>query len=423
MIINPATTKTEHKPSSLNLNQLVVLRSLVIFAQIIALLTTTFYFHVELAISPILGIISLFILINLFTYFKLKQGLPATDQVIFFQLLFDVIALSLLLYLTGGSSNPFVSFLLIPIAISAAVLPARHSWLMTGCAVICYTLLMIYFIPLSHHGEHDFKLHIIGMWVGFLISASLIAYFVTKMGKTLREQERNLSDAREQALKDDRLVALGTLAAGAAHELGTPLGTMAILLHELQRNKEIPEKELSQLDILETQIDRCKAILSNLSTSAGHLRADSGRKVEISQYLNTLFDEWQEEHVTVKLNTRNSGVENINIVADQTLTQAINNILGNAVDAGAKKIEIIAHWNKELFTLNIIDDGQGLDNEAEKHAGEPFFTTKAPNEGMGLGLYLAKATLSRYGGNIALQNNNKSGVNVELILPLEKLLC
>ena len=422
MTETPAVAQTE-KPTSLNLNQLVVLRSLVILAQIIAVLTATLYFHVELAIIPILSIISLFVLINLFTYIKLKQGLQATDQVIFFQLLFDVVALTVLLYLTGGSSNPFVSFLLIPLAISAAVLPARYSWLMTGCAVISYTLLMIYFVPISHHTEHDFKLHIIGMWVGFLISATLIAYFVTKMGKTLREQDRSLANAREQALKDDRLVALGTLAAGAAHELGTPLGTMAILLHELQRNKEMPDKVLSQLDILEAQIDRCKEILTNLSTSAGHLRADTGRKIKLDEYISKLFTDWKNENTNIKLDIKKQTGADINIVADQTLTQAVNNILSNAVDAKADTIHIKYSWDESLFTLDIEDNGEGLNEEAEKHAGEPFFTTKAPNSGMGLGLYLAKAALSRYGGELKLQNNKEGGVKATLLLPLEKLIC
>ncbi len=418
-----STAAQTEKPTTLNLNQLVVLRSLVILAQIIAVFTATLYFHVELAIFSILSIISLFVLINLFTHIKLKQGLQATDRVIFLQLLFDVIALSVLLYLTGGSSNPFVSFLLIPLAISAAVLPARYSWLMTGCAVTSYTLLMIYFVPLSHHNEHDFKLHIIGMWVGFLISATLITYFVTKMGKTLREQERSLANAREQALKDDRLVALGTLAAGAAHEFGTPLGTMAILLHELQLNKEMPAKISSQLDILETQIDRCKEILTNLSTSAGHLRADTGRKVKLDEYISKLLTDWKNENTNIQLDIKKQGEAELNIVADQTLTQAVNNILSNAVDAKADTIRIKYSWDKSLFTLDIEDNGEGLNKEAEKHAGEPFFTTKAPNKGMGLGLYLAKASLSRYGGELKLQNNNEGGVKVNLSLPLEKLLC
>jgi len=364
-----------------------------------------------------------FVAINIFTHIKLKRGLQSTDRVIFFQLLFDVFALSVLLYLTGGSSNPFVSFLLIPIAISAAVLPSRYSWLMTGSAVISYSLLMLYSVPLSHGGGHDFQLHIIGMWVGFLISATLIVYFVTNMGKTLREQERSLANAREQTLKDDRLVALGTLAAGAAHEFGTPLGTMAIVLHELQRRKELTDDVSSQLEILKTQIDRCKEILTNLSTSAGHLRADTGRKVKLDEYLNSLFADWSNANTDIQLEINKSGKHEINIVVDQTLTQAICNILGNAVDAHADIILVECSWNEALLSIGIKDNGDGLNDEIEKHAGEPFFTTKEPNKGMGLGLYLANATLSRYGGEVTLENREEGGVYANLRLPLEKLIC
>ncbi len=165
----------------------------------------------------------------------MRRGGPVGDAELFFELLADVGCLTALLYLSGGSTNPFVSLYLLPLTIAAAALPARYAWSMAGLTVTGYTLLLFFFRPLGHdQSMHSsaFNLHILGMWITFLVSAMLIASFVTTMSASIRVRDRELAAARERALRDEQVLALGTFAAGAAHELGTPLATIAVLSRE-----------------------------------------------------------------------------------------------------------------------------------------------------------------------------------------------
>ena len=168
---------------------------------------------------------------------RLRRKLPVSSVEFFAQLMVDVFALTALLYFSGGSTNPFISLYLLPLTIAAAALPWAYTWVMAAITISCYTLLLFYYVPLPHdHEEHnsEFNLHVSGMWLAFVLSTVLIAWFVVKMGISIRERDKDLASAREQALRNEQLIALGTLAAGAAHELGTPLATMAIVSGELQ---------------------------------------------------------------------------------------------------------------------------------------------------------------------------------------------
>ena len=161
--------------------------------------------------------------LNLATWIRLRRKWPISSIEFFAQLLVDVFALSALLYFSGGSTNPFISLYLLPLTIAAAALPWAYTWVMAAITIGCYTLMLFYYLPLPHdHEEHnrEFNLHVSGMWLAFVLSTMLIAWFVVKMGISIRERDKDLALAREQALRNEQIIALGTLAAGAAHELG-----------------------------------------------------------------------------------------------------------------------------------------------------------------------------------------------------------
>ena len=247
-----------------NLKWLFVLRNLMLFSEAFLIFISTYGLYIHLPQRPLWWIIVSIGAVNIYTWLRLQDISPVTTQEIFVQLVLDVIGITALLYTTGGASNPIIWVYLLPLMITAIMLPPLYAWYMVILTTSMYTILMVYNIPLpsiaphlSHgstlnfsgmthlemleqtHAINDrnyFNLHIFGMWFGFVFSAGLVAFFVVELAKTLKIRERSLAEARENALRDERVVALGTLAASAAHDMGTPLGTMAIIVNELTQD-------------------------------------------------------------------------------------------------------------------------------------------------------------------------------------------
>jgi two-component system sensor histidine kinase RegB len=274
--------------------------------------------------------------------------------------------------------------------------------------------------PLPEPGTHGFHLHVTGMWLGFIFSAALIAYFVTRMGIALREQQQRLAMAREQALRDERLLALGTLAAGAAHELGTPLATMAIVTDELLDEYRDDARLGASLSTVRGQIDRCKQVLAGLAERAGETRAEAGHRQRLRSYLDTLIDDWQRRRPNIRCRRHWRDVAaGPWIAADRVLDQALLNLLDNAADASPGSVEIEAGWDEEMLRVVVCDRGPGFAPEALVRAGQAFYTTK--EGGQGLGLYLALATVTRYGGRLDMSNRTDGGACVSMFLPLGRI--
>ena len=273
-----------------------------------------------------------------------------------------------------------------------------------------------------HHAEMSpFGMHVYGMWLGFVLSAGIIAYFIVGMGKTLRLREQALATARERALRDTQLVQLGTLAASTAHELGTPLGTMALITEELNEACANDDPDMSeQIGLLRHQIDRCKTALATLAASAGEVRLSGGGAMAIDGYLASLRAEWQQANPGVSLTTRWEGDQPAPaILADRTLSQAISNILDNAADVSPCAIEWYAHWDRSECVLEIRDWGPGLTAEAKQKVGKVPYTAKP--EGLGLGLFLAHAIIGRFGGSVTLFNCEDGGSCTRVQLPCTQL--
>ncbi|MFK8066960.1 MAG: ATP-binding protein [Gammaproteobacteria bacterium] len=378
---------------------------------------------------PYAPVFTILIVLGLFTivsWWWAEKVTVVSDRFVFIQLLVDIFALSLLLYSTGGASNPFVSLFMLPVTFAAAMLRPFYIWTTAGIAIVCYTTLMAFYEPMmiwQHHG-HGFALHVWGMWAAFLLASGLVAYFVSRIGHTLKARDQLLAEAREHALESEKLVALGSLAAGTAHELGTPLATIAILSKELEKATAETPVISKKMTLLRSQIDRCKEILSRMAASAGQSRADSGELITVDHYLEKILQEWLKIRPEVVVESQFKGTDPApKIIADQTITQAIINILNNASDASSDLIKIEGVWTEDNLELIIQDNGTGLSPGLEEKVGtEPFISTKSPEKGLGLGLYLARTTLARLGGDVSLENRiNAPGVTAKLNLPLNNL--
>ena len=425
-------------PGHGQLRRYVALRSIAIIAQLITLAVVWKILELELDWQPMLLTIATLAFINLFSWLRMGgtegSGHPAASLLrglrlrninivsnpeLFAQLSVDVIALTILLYYSGGSTNPFVSLYLLPLVIAAATLPGRYTWGMAALTAACYSLLMAYYIPLPHihqHGDDAFNIHVMGMWLGFVISAVVVAYFVVQMAQAVRSRDEMLVRVREEILRNERIVALGTQAAGAAHEMGTPLSTMAVVIGELQHDLADTQPALrDSLAILDEQVRGCKRILDKILANAQDGSATLPRSAE--ELMAEVLDEWQLLRPTAQYHYRSSGVQPAPLLnADVTLRAALMNLLNNAADASPQTLEIRADWDTASFTLEIRDQGTGLSEEAAFKAGSAFFTTKS--EGRGLGLLLANATIERMGGTVRLLNREGGGATTVLTLPI-----
>lgn len=406
-------------PGHSQLRRLLKLRNIAIAAQLAVLFLVWKILGLELSWLPMLLTVAALAIVNLLSWLRLRNNMVVSNPELFAQLGVDVIVLTILLYYGGGSTNPFVSIYLLPLVIAAATLPARYTWSMAVLTAACYSLLMAYYIPLPHMhmtGESAFNIHVMGMWLGFVISAAVVAYFVVQMAQAVRNRDEMLARVREDILRNERIVALGTQAASAAHEMGTPLSTMAVVIGELRHDTVANLPELrDSLVILDEQVRACKHILDKILANAQDTGATSLQAVD--ELMAELLGEWQMLRPTAQSRHISSDMRPVpRIFVDITLRAALMNLLNNAADAGTQPVEILSRWDSSVFTLEIHDQGTGLSEVAALKAGSAFFTTK--KQGRGLGLFLANATIERMGGTVRLFNRKEGGTTTEIKLPL-----
>ena len=407
-------------PSPVSLRRVLVLKNIAVVGQTLAVLVVAKGMGMPL---PFAVIGTVLLVLNLLTWVRLKLLWEVREAEVFAQLLLDVLLLSGLLYLAGGATNPFVLLLLLPLTIAAATLAVAYAWTLAAAIVACYTLLMFVYIPLPHfHIDHTARLDSGAwlMWLGFVLGVGLVGYYVMKMGAALREREAALAEVRENALRDESLVALGALAVGAAHELGTPLSTMAVVLKELELGHAAQPDLVRDLRLLRDQVTRCKDTLSNMLSSTERARAEGGYSVALDEYLADLVAQWRGMRPLAQVVYRWVGQSPApQIIAEQVLGQIITNILNNAADASEDSVEVEADCDTERLRIEVLDRGPGLTPDAQAQAGQLFYTTK--DSGRGLGLFLVGAALRRFGGVLTLSNRDGGGVRALVVLPLSRL--
>lgn len=408
-------------PQRANLRLLLALRIALLCGAVVAAYDATLIFGAQIDLTGLLAMVALFLVVSAFSWTRMARGLPVGKHEIHAQIIVDVLGLTAILYFAGGASNPFTLLYLIPVSMAAAALSSRvATWSVVALSIGCYTLLLIIpAAPAPHVHDHDLpspdQLHLWGMWVGFVASSCLIAFFAVSARRMIREKDIHLAQERERAMRDRQLVELGTLAAGAAHELGTPLGTLAILADDLRQ--EHPDSSTIQQTalIMTQQIQRCKDSLAVLSARAGQQRAESGRLRPADQYVTEIVADWKSSRPDVNpVLTTDGGQPPPLMIADMTLTHAITNILNNAADASPQNVEVHARWEGSEVWIDILDRGPGFAPEARERVGKLVFTTKQTQGGLGIGAFLAYATIDRIGGTVQILQREGGGSRVRI---------
>jgi two-component system sensor histidine kinase RegB len=411
----PATASTllSTLPARALLGRLLAVRLSLIAGWAAGIVWLHWGIHIPMPLLPMASVLALMGLFSLSTAWRLRLDVPATQMEFLAHLLADLTAFAVLVFFSGGVTNPFVSLMLVPIVIAAISLRPRWVWLLAAVAGAYYALLLFVYQPLAVADPvAAYGMHLGGMWFNFLISAGLIAFFVTRMHAALRARDHELSTLRERQLRNERIVALGTQAALAAHELATPLATIQTTAHELAGEFANDPDIGADCRLLEKQAQACKQILTQLAARA---RDTTSNALPLDVWLNELIERWQvlrpDAQITPELQVGQRDFD-----PPEGLEQAILNVLNNAADATTAPVELSAAADGDALVIDIADRGPGFSPEQKAQAGRVLFSGK-PGRGWGMGLALTHATLERLGGTLTLTERKGGGTRVRITLP------
>lgn len=390
------------------------LRSALILGVLLVMLWAEYGLGVHLPWPAMAVTLVLMAGLNLFTAWRAKQIEPAKPAELFAHILSDITALSVLLLYTGGWANPFVSLLLLPVVLAALLLPVWMAWAAGFLAIAAYSLLAYVNVPLNLPPEKAFYLHISGMWFNFAVSVGVVVFMVLRLRNLLRDREHELASYREENLRNEQVVAVALTAAGAAHELGTPLNTLAVLNESLL--EEANDKNREDLELMRTQIERCRKLLQDLSRTAQ--AASASEQMPANLYIEKLAEEWRLLRPNVQVETGWLGNKPAaSILPPASLDQSLINLMNNAADAAPGTVFIQGKLENESLQIDILDTGSGP-APALRAMSEPGRSTKG---GLGLGLFLSNATIENLGGQVTLTEREQGGTCVSVWLPLQGL--
>ncbi len=348
----------------------------------------------------------------------------------------DVLTLTALLYFSGGAANPFIFFYFANIAIAGMILPRTWAWCISLASILGGLFLLNRAHPLEVFESSPLAFN--AAWgvskfaflIAFSTSCCVITYFVSMLAMELRQREVQLAVVEKERERSQRLEALATLAAGAGHELASPLSTIAVVAKELSRNLEKTESSPSvrrDVELIREELNRCKEILHRMKSGAGEAAAENLHPVSLSEILRETVQAMREPH-RVNIQMSNATGDSLGILPKQALSQALRNLLQNGLDASppnqpidlhvALDKQVGARKSNVLWRLTISDQGTGMTEEVHRRVGEPFFTTKEVGQGMGLGVFLTRNVLRGLGGELFFEPSPNGGTICRVTLPV-----
>ena len=421
-------TATEIFVGRNNFLQLVQLRWLAVCGQLATILGVQFVLRVQLPLAEMLALVGLLFLFNLASWLRWRTAAgDIANGELFTSLLVDVILLSALLYYSGGIANPFIFLYLLQIAVGAVLLKPRYIWAMVALTCLCFAMLTVGNQPLllPNLVGSTLSLHYIGgLLVCFTLNAALVVIFIHRIGNNLRQRDAWLSDLRQSTAEQEHIVRMGLLASGAAHELGTPLATLSVILGDWAHSPQLANDTFlaDEIKMMQLQLQRCKTIVSGIVMSAGEMRAEESVSTTLRAFLDQLVDEWRSARPAQTLNYSRSDLIDQPMMSDAAIKQMVGNVLDNSVDAApfeplSLQVECTDNW----LTLTVRDAGPGFSSEMLQNFAKPYHSTKG-QPGSGLGLFLSVNVARTLGGRIAASNMIGGGAEVVVKLPLSALI-
>ncbi len=411
----------------LNLSWLVQLHWWAILGQVLIIAGAEVVTDIGLPISTLLSLIALEAAGNVALGLWTRRA-HVTDATLAAVMLLDAVVLTVLLDLTGGASNPFSTLYLVNVALAAVLLPPAWAWALMAVTLVSFASLFLHeaaTAPAHHLRLHLdqgalMDAHLRGMWVAFAIAAVFVVFFVRRVTRALADRERELQQARAQAERREKLASLATLAAGAAHELSTPLSTIAVVAKELQRSLAdtgSPEVR-GDLQLVRDQVGRCREILDRMAAHAGENVGERFGAFAVRTWIDAALDGLVGED-RVAIDVADGAGDALLVGPPRALGDALRGLLKNAIQASpaGAKVQLRAAADEEWIRVTVKDQGRGMPPEILARVGEPFFTTKSPGEGMGLGLFLTRALAEQLGGAFTITSAPGSGTEARIDLP------
>jgi two-component system sensor histidine kinase RegB len=408
-----------------NMQQLIQLRWMATYGQLVTIAVVHFGFGIQLPLDPMMTLLGLLLAFNLASQLRWRRHRHVRNAELFIALLVDVGMLTGQLYLSGGATNPFVFLYLLQVTLAAVLLKPWSTWTMVGITAVCFGGLAVFGRPLALPPDHDHGLaspYIQGMLVCFTLNAALLVIFISRIGKNLRERDAHLADLRQRAAEEEHIVRMGLLASGAAHELGTPLATLAVILGDWCRMPFFTsDPELHQeVSEMQAQVQRCKSIVSGILLSAGEARGESTVETTLCRFMDELAQEWRSTRPVVSFSYQNRITHDLPMVSDPALKQMVCNVLDNALEASPRWTQLTVARDAETLMLSVTDEGPGFAPAMLGQIGKPYQSSKG-RPGSGLGLFLVVNVARTLGGTVNARNRAEGGAEVMLQLPLDAI--
>jgi two-component system sensor histidine kinase RegB len=414
--------RPESEAGTRNLMQLVQLRWLAVAGQLATILVVRHGLSVPLPLAQMLGLLGVLVVINVASWLRARMAVPVAVGELFGALLVDVAVLTGLLYFAGGITNPFIYLYLLQVAVAAVLLPRPFLWAMvvlTSCAFVALTQ---WYRPLALPNlDVAFPpLYIAAVVICFVLSAALLVIYSGRISAILRRRDAGLADLRQRAAEEEHIVRMGLLASGAAHELGTPLATLSVILGDWSRMAPFAgEPELREdIEEMQRQVQRCKLIVAGILQSAGEARGQAPVHTTLHAFLDGVAERWRGTRPAQDFRYDRAGVPNLAMVSDAALQQMIDNVLDNAADAAPDApIELRALCEEDTLVLKVLDRGPGFPPAMLERLGKPYQSTKG-RPGRGMGLFLCVNVARMLGGQVSAGNRHGGGAEVIIRLPL-----
>ncbi|RMH35961.1 MAG: sensor histidine kinase [Deltaproteobacteria bacterium] len=407
-----------HDRRQINFLWLIRLRWAAIAGQLITIAVTRWALGVHLPLAALFGLVAMSAAVNVGCAVVAARGRPVSDAWLAATMAVDVLLFTGLLYFSGGPANPFSFLYLVYLALAAIVLPPRWTWALAVLSLAGSAVLFVDAHPVHVGSTHEQNMvaHLRGMWVALGVAAAFIVYFLLRVTRALADREQELSRARQLAERQERLASLATMAAGAAHELSTPLSTIATVVADMDRTAGCSADDVR---LIRDELARCRSILAQMSADAGAMMGEGLATVSVHALLADAVDDTRAAPA-IELDCDGVGDRRLRLPR-RAVAQAIRSVIRNAQDAtrGEHPVRVEAAIRDDRLALVVRDRGDGMTPEQLERAGEPFFTTKPPGAGMGLGLFLTRAVVERLGGALAIESSPGTGTTVAIELPVD----
>ena len=410
--------ENKNKLLFVNSSDFLLIRIIAFAGQAITLIVSQYFFEFSSKVTYLSWLVAFCLLLSVgISYYLLKKGDKVlSEKQIFIFLCFDILQISLLIALNGGYTNPFIFIILAPIAIAASYLTIEKIMAILSLALVCFALIFNFYLDLPLEVRPNININYsLGIMISLFISSIFLVFYLYYFSLNYKSTQNAYELSREQLQNERELLKVGGLAAAAVHELGTPLNTINLIVGDFDQDEQLKKKYKDDIKTLKLELDRCKAILKDLSTNPESKELTQEiSNMSLDAYAQSLCAQFDNNYKNIKLDYRSDEEsKNINIKITPELNIAMNNIIKNSISFANREILIIVGSESTEFSIKVRDDGPGFDKKFIANFGKPFYSTR-PETGvnMGLGLFITKQMIENLNGEILVQNNNGAEVTL-----------